>query len=115
MSLKAPEKAWKEIVQYAQQPDATVTTAQEGSENRIGVDTDQQIFFRKDGGTKRKVDRSEFNRIWRTLQEEGEITRKQVGDITSDWAGAALFGAIDAVFDLELDLNSSPIRLHRTN
>lgn len=39
------------------------------------------------------------------------VTREEVGKETSAWAGAALFGALNDIFDLELDQSTSSIAL----
>lgn len=105
------EEAWKAIVDYAEQPDATIETAGEGSENAIRVEDGRGIIFQKDDGDPRVVPQEEFNYVWRRFRSNGEITREEVGDMTTNWAGAALFGAMNMVFDVELDKTGYSMRL----
>lgn len=105
------QEAWNAIVDYAAEPDATVETAGKRSENSIRVDEDRGIVFQKDDGDERVVPRTEFNHIWRRFRSNGEITRQEVGDMTSNWAGAALFGAMNIIFDVELDKTGYSMRL----
>lgn len=113
--IPATDTAWENVIQYAQQPNTTIRTADRGSENEIGVDSNQQIFFRKPHGNKRPVQYSEFIEIWETFESTGQIMREQVGEMTSSWAGAALFGALNEIFNFELDTSASPIRLVSTD
>lgn len=109
--LPPADTAWKTIYNYAKKPETTIRTAQQRSENKIGVESTNEIYFQKRGRTKRIVPRAEFEDIWNRLLRNGGITRKEVGDITSARAGSALFGALYDLYDLELDNSSQPLRL----
>lgn len=105
------EAAWDTIADHAQQPGATIETAHIGSENSINVDPGRGIIFQKGDGDERIVSRTEFEQIWRRFRSNGLISRDEVGDMTSDWAGAALFGAMNQLFDFELDKSGDSMRL----
>lgn len=110
--IESAETAWKELLEYGRQPGTIIETARESSVNEIGTDSPDEIFFRKNDGRKRKVPQHEFIEIWEIFQADGQITRKQVGDLTADGAGAALFGAMNDIFHADLDTSGSSMRLY---
>lgn len=106
------DRAWKKITQYAKGPDATIETASWKNENEIRIDQENElILFQREGKDERPVTREEFDKVWNQLLSPEGVTREQVGDITSKHTGSALFGALNDIFDLELDTSTSSMTL----